>query len=390
MDLTDIDIDQMMAGKGTDWKPLNEDTWEQELDQIPLFMKSLPSAEDAANNESLQAIQSLVYDGTPVEIATNFKNQGNEIVQARQKQHYQHAIQYYARALEQNCGDDTVDCACFLNRARVHLELGNHRSTITDCQRALKLMDTSNQANQLEHLRVKAWFRFTKALLMLDKFTEAQKCINGALKQLKADEKDVIEPLMQLYRERKEKYEAEQARRVADKQRKLLAEEELMQCFKLRNIPDPVMVADTPSTSLFPRPQADQALNDKPCVMDKYLAWPILVVYPELETFDYIQQWHEDASLKELLQEVFHNRTEWSKQYLSDQVALYVPITTPKGKMDWQRVQILSGLRGLYRLKGYQVPEDGILRLWVLPRLDTKAGLEFTKPWLKDSLPKQE
>lgn len=48
-------------------QPLTSDELQEKLeafDSIPLFMKSLPD-EDPADNASLAALQSLVYEGTP-------------------------------------------------------------------------------------------------------------------------------------------------------------------------------------------------------------------------------------------------------------------------------------------------------------------------------------
>jgi hypothetical protein len=42
---------------------INTDNVEEELNKIPLFMRDLP--EDTNDNVALQALQSLVYDGTP-------------------------------------------------------------------------------------------------------------------------------------------------------------------------------------------------------------------------------------------------------------------------------------------------------------------------------------
>ena len=129
-------------GKGRDWQPLSEDNWEEEIKSIPLFMKSMPrTQEDVEENPTLAAIQSLIYDGTPegegdaddlewthplipVEIATNFKNQGNEVYQERIKAKYPAAVSYYTKALEQRCGNQQLETICLLNRAMVNLDLG--------------------------------------------------------------------------------------------------------------------------------------------------------------------------------------------------------------------------------------------------------------------------
>ena len=45
----------------SEWK--NRESFLEEMDNVPLFMKTLPK--DTDNNETLLALQSLAYDGTP-------------------------------------------------------------------------------------------------------------------------------------------------------------------------------------------------------------------------------------------------------------------------------------------------------------------------------------
>jgi len=58
-----------------------------------------------------------------IEVAENFKNQGNECFKVGKSQ-YKDAIDYYTKALETKCKDDKIIEACLTNRAAVNLELG--------------------------------------------------------------------------------------------------------------------------------------------------------------------------------------------------------------------------------------------------------------------------
>lgn len=58
-----------------------------------------------------------------IEVAENFKNQGNECFKVGKSQ-YQDAINYYTKALQIDCKDNKIIEACLANRAAVNLELG--------------------------------------------------------------------------------------------------------------------------------------------------------------------------------------------------------------------------------------------------------------------------
>lgn len=139
---TPLDIPFNMSAAGPQPKRsqyyMDPDNLDEELAKVPLFMSKLPEEE----NDTLEALQSLVYDGPPegmkrehiqhdtrtdvfiiTEIAENFKNQGNECFKEG-KMKYKDAIDYYTRALDVDCKDQKINEACLANRAAVNLELG--------------------------------------------------------------------------------------------------------------------------------------------------------------------------------------------------------------------------------------------------------------------------
>lgn len=67
----------------------------KDLKKSPFFMTSLDDAGDEENIE-LEAIRALIYEGTRAEIASNFKEQGNE--EARLK-HWKEARELYSKGL---------------------------------------------------------------------------------------------------------------------------------------------------------------------------------------------------------------------------------------------------------------------------------------------------
>lgn len=92
----------------------------EEMEQVPLFMTKMP--DNPEDNPTLAALQALVYDGPPSEIAANFKNQGNE---AFKEGKLNDALAFYEKGLLQSKEGDIgseLKSTLLLNRAAVHLE----------------------------------------------------------------------------------------------------------------------------------------------------------------------------------------------------------------------------------------------------------------------------
>jgi len=141
------------------------DDWEPDE---PLWMTNVPGAE--TNNTAMLALQSLVYDDqTPVEIAENFKDQGNACF-TKGKKYYEDAIKFYTQAIDQPVKDDKKRSVYFSNRAAVNLQRENFGRVISDCDMAISL-DPNN---------IKAYFRATKAAYSLLKYQNAvDYCVAG-------------------------------------------------------------------------------------------------------------------------------------------------------------------------------------------------------------------
>jgi tetratricopeptide (TPR) repeat protein len=133
----------------------------KEMESVPLFMTKQPDNDDCSGNAYLEALQSLIYDGSPDEIATNFKNHGNESMAEKK---YKDAFIFYTRGIEAKPEDEFLLSALFSNRALASIKLGNLGAAGRDAREALKL-DSGN---------LKARLRLVKSLLLLEKFPEAR------------------------------------------------------------------------------------------------------------------------------------------------------------------------------------------------------------------------
>jgi hypothetical protein len=104
-----------------DLNSLPREAFLQEMSRHPLFMQTLVDPTDPRENPELEALQALAYEGTPTEIATNFKDQGNE---AFREKRFRDALEFYTKGIWAKSGDEELDRTLCLNRAAANLELG--------------------------------------------------------------------------------------------------------------------------------------------------------------------------------------------------------------------------------------------------------------------------
>ncbi len=241
-----------------------------DLNRSPLFMTELEE------NDDLEALKALAYEGTPLEVSTGFKERGNESFQQKQ---WANAKEFYGKAItillvevrkrqkapeEEKKVLDNEEVkkeigileACLVNRAACHLKLKNYRSCYLDCGSALRI----NNRN------VKAYYRSSEALLALDKIAEADdSCSRGLAidpnsKALQATAREIIKKHDLVLARKKKELEREQRKRLEEltlkaalkargiKVRKTEQPPE-MEDAKIELVPDPV---DPTSTISFP------------------------------------------------------------------------------------------------------------------------------------------
>ncbi|KAJ2959127.1 hypothetical protein NQZ79_g5391 [Umbelopsis isabellina] len=281
---------------------LDADNLDAAMSEVPLFMKELPSEE----NDTLAALQSLAFDGTPEEIAENFKNQGNECYK-KGRIGYQDAIKFYTQALDVDCQDQKLNEACYANRAAVNLELQNYGKVLRDCAKCLGLNDKN----------VKAFFRSAKALYALDRLVEAVDCCEHALAvdpENKAVilEKERCQKKLDQLNEKKRK-EEERKRKEEEKKAKI----DLL--VKERNITFEVTDESVAKTAQI---QLDEETNT--------LSWPVFFLYPEYKESDYIQAFNETNTFQDHLEVMFEQPAPWDvrKDYTLDNIEIYFENTS--------------------------------------------------------------
>ncbi|KAG9122114.1 hypothetical protein FRC07_001642 [Ceratobasidium sp. 392] len=151
------------------------------FDTTPLFMRELPSGEDDTSDfdsNTLAALQSLIHEGSPEEVASNFKDQGNEYFRGKR---FREALGFYTQGIDalttrpiegqENAikrvpveeKDRPLYNALLLNRAAANLELENFGRVLKDVHIVLEHDARSS----------KALFRAARALVKLRRFEEA-------------------------------------------------------------------------------------------------------------------------------------------------------------------------------------------------------------------------
>ncbi|KAG9090770.1 hypothetical protein FRC06_000888 [Ceratobasidium sp. 370] len=169
------------------------------FDTTPLFMRELPSDNDTfeSDNNTLAALQSLIHEGSPEEVASNFKDQGNEYFKGRR---FREAMGFYTQGIDALTTQSTegqgstikrtpvqekdrpLYNALLLNRAAANLELGSvssknrRRKLLTNRRRIENFGRVLRDAHLvLEHdpRSSKALFRAARALIKLGRFEEA-------------------------------------------------------------------------------------------------------------------------------------------------------------------------------------------------------------------------
>jgi tetratricopeptide (TPR) repeat protein len=273
----------------------------REMDEVPLFMTDVP--DNVQDIPALAALQALIYDGSPEEVAKNFKDQGNEAYKTGQKG-YQDAIKYYTQGLEQKCSDNILNALLHLNRAAVHISSKNYGKALDDCLKAVEL-DGSNP-----NVLAKGYLRAAKACFGLGRFDESHKYVlsipaigNDKMKEETALLcKTITEAIEQEERRKKElerrskldkktdiMLKSRGIKRVPDCERHLLA---------LLGPAGTVDLSRLPSVGLVPK-SANQ------------LQWPVLIFYPPYGQSDTIEALHEHTLFADLVGMVTSEQPEW-------------------------------------------------------------------------------
>jgi len=321
------------------------------MSRMPLFGSSLSELDP----DQLSAFTSLAYEGTPSEIASNFKQQGNDAY--KQKSH-RDAAAFYTRALsvQDLPPGDPIREICLANRAAANLELQNYGSVLRDCGEALKL----NPNN------VKAHYRAACALTALQRWEEA---VILTQKGLTLDPTNP--PFQSLLNKAKSGFAKAEERHLAEQR---LQEQKLREAtalrLALRNLGVKTRQSETTN-----RPDLEG--HKIKLLEEGKLVFPVIVLYPLTAQSDFIPTWREDETVEERL---------------GMQVLAEPPPWDGKSEYNWKGVEVFmeTVTGGLVKV-GKKVPlgevlgggkvevVDDLVRLMVVPKASREAWIEEWK-----------
>ncbi|KAF9520922.1 hypothetical protein BS47DRAFT_1335601 [Hydnum rufescens UP504] len=215
--------------------------------------------DDTSSNEQLEALQSLIFDEEPNVAALNFKDHGNDCFKERR---YRDALGFYTQGISVNPDDNVLLEALLCNRAACNLELREKlRICYTRLCRALGINPRS----------AKALYRSAKALVKLDRLNEALDACNRCLGMDESNDatRDLVAQIKKTLAQR-DAIEREKQRRAKEK------EEE-----------DNILKVACTARHLT------------------QIIFPVLLLYPQYSTSDFIKSFAEHTTFREQIEVVF-------------------------------------------------------------------------------------
>ncbi|KAI0843216.1 TPR-like protein [Hypoxylon sp. FL0890] len=328
-----------------------------ELKKTPFFMTELEE------NDDTEAFKALAYEGTPFEVASDFKEHGNECFQAKR---WTDAKEFYTKGIlvlaaeerkrakgepnpeeteEDVKGQRSVLESLYVNRAACHLELKNYRSCWLDCAAALRLNDKN----------IKAYYRSAKAFLAVGRIEEADDaCARGlALDPNNNPLKTVAREIIKKSEEIAAKQKKENERLLREKRRELLVKAAL----KARNIKT--------RTTAQPPEMEDAKLQLVPDPDDPHssLSFPTVLLYPVHLQSDFIKAFNETDTLADHLSYVFPLPWDKAGEYKLNDVECYMETLSGGLIKVGKKIPLLKILSS-----GNIEVVDEVVRFFVLPK----------------------
>jgi tetratricopeptide (TPR) repeat protein len=156
--------------------PLTDEEYEDFLNH-PLNCKEITP--EMLERPEYQALQQMAYEGNKVEVAQNFLTHATNSLSkvlleksVNKEKDLQEALHCLNEGLDQKCGDNKVEFALLMNRAKLNLFRHNFGHCKDDCLQALKI----KQNEQVHYL-------LCRTRLFVEKYDECVKCCRTALEK---------------------------------------------------------------------------------------------------------------------------------------------------------------------------------------------------------------
>jgi hypothetical protein len=363
---------------------------DSDIEENPIFWKKLPK--NWRENDTIRAMETLRDATPPEEMAAEMKDQGNlwytrtikEKVKGTQLLTYhRNALRCYTSGLNYahsaTATKETrlLHATLLVNRAAVQLARKNYRKTIRDCRGALRF-DPNN---------IKGHYRAAQALYKLRRYDEAIVHVDSAV-ALDQSNKSILKCQKNI----KKAIAARDARIAAEEaeiKKKRDAMDQLQSACELRNIRmgPALFTIDADKRNYRPQVYGDQLGSVG------VMAWPIMLLYEEHAQNDFVQQFSDDALLRDLVDMVLPDseRPPWDEghKYYASNIQLFfetkcVPafpsnepwplefsIQTEKqassGNIrEWVQIPLGLRLQDILSLPSYVIPH--IVTFYVVPK----------------------
>ncbi|KAH9785080.1 TPR REGION domain-containing protein [Citrus sinensis] len=262
---------------------------------MALWMDAESEPKTESEKADLDAIAALKESA-----AIELKEKGNEYVK-KGKKHYYDAIDCYTRAINQNVLSDSENSVLYANRAHVNLLLGNYRRALTDTEEALKLCPTN----------VKAHYRAAKASSSLNLLNDAKSFCEKGLEQ-DPDNKELKKLAVEI-----DSRKREQEAREAQVSKAVGEAKNLLSAIEDRGLK--IGKATFQELTGLRKPFLDK---------NNILHWPVLLLYAEVMSSDFIEDfcetdicpplaWDKEHSYTREAIELYYEELVYQKQNFS-------------------------------------------------------------------------
>lgn len=349
----------------------NEETWEKEMEEHPLFATKLPDNADLP--PLVEAMQQLKYDAElngPEDLAEQYKADGNNNFKLKK---YRWAVISYTEGLRQKCKNLELNAQLYCNRAAAHFRIKNYGSALADSTAASKLKPNYMKA-------------MTKAALCCWELERYQECIDWCKQLLELDPANAEMKTLKEKAEKALKLD-ERNRRKAELKAKQEAQREaaLRSALLERGIELPKAKDEELECSSFealmPTHPALQGHRVHLSPTGDGLVWPAIFLYPEVMESDFVQSFDESSTFGDQLELLFgdpHSQPEWNAngRYTPNHVSVWF-----KDHFTGKPVAIspATTLRTVVFNKRFHI-DNGTASFWILPK-----GTEYEARFLADT-----
>ncbi|XP_047363755.1 DNA polymerase interacting tetratricopeptide repeat-containing, protein of 47 kDa [Vespa velutina] len=346
-----------------------EESMLEELENHPFFMKKAPEPGQPLSPlvEGLQQLKYSSEENTPEQLAKSYKDDGNFNFNNGQ---YRMSIISYTEGIRTKCKDQELLAQLYNNRATAHYMLQNYRCSLNDSKQAIKLK--SDYAKSLE--------RAARCCFRVKDFEQCNELCDKILR-IFPEERAILDLKRQIILSDKTSYR-DQRKQKKEAAKLSKEEEELLSTIKSRGIKLELLDGDKIPNLKDLESKIPELMQSKVHLDgNNKLVWPVIFLYPEFQETDFVQNFHEDITIKEQLEELYFSPPPWDiqHQYNPDTVAIYFE---GKDKISLHKVDISETLGKI--LTDEQFLVRGGTPAFLIFVKDSKAEARYLRTYHKE------